>query len=139
MSDDSDRLHCKRKLPIAQAERPLYPRIWRAVDAEEAVKRGESVIISGRPGTGKSHQTRSIIQLQRDQGERVTVLAKKHLAAHNVGGAREALPSTTSPTEQSAGRRPPQAGSSSMKFLWSMPHVGHNCADLPSAASSGSW
>ena len=34
-SDDSDRLHCKRKLPITEAERPVCARTWREVDAEE--------------------------------------------------------------------------------------------------------
>ena len=44
------------------------------------------MLITGPPGTGKSHLTRKLIQLLRDKGERVTVLAKTHLAAHNVGG-----------------------------------------------------
>ena len=85
-SDDSDRLHCKRKLPITEAERPVCARVWRDVDAEEAVSRGESVLICGQPGTGKSFLTRKLITLLREKGERVTVLAKTHLAAHNVGG-----------------------------------------------------
>ena len=51
-SDDSDRHGCKRKLPIAQAERPVCSRTCREVDAEEAVKRGESVLLTGAPGTG---------------------------------------------------------------------------------------
>jgi energy-coupling factor transporter ATP-binding protein EcfA2 len=85
-SDDSDRLHCKRKLPVTEAERPHCARVWRDVDAEEVVKRGESVLITGPPGTGKSHLTRSLIKLLREKGERSTVLAKTHLAAHNVGG-----------------------------------------------------
>ena len=41
--------------------------------------------INRPPSTGKPHLTRSLIQLLRDQGERVTVLAKTHLAAQNVG------------------------------------------------------
>ena len=86
-SDDSDRLHCKRKLPITEAERPVCARTWREVDAEEAVARGESVLVTGPPGTDKSYLTRKLIQLLReDKSERVTVLAKTHLAAHNVGG-----------------------------------------------------
>ena len=52
--DDSDRLHCKRKLPITEAERPVCARTWREVDAEEVVGQGESVLLTGAPGTGKS-------------------------------------------------------------------------------------
>ena len=44
------------------------------------------MLITGAPGTGKVHLTRTLIKLLRDNGERVTVLAKTHLAAHNVGG-----------------------------------------------------
>ena len=64
----------------------MCTRTWREVDAEEAVARGDSVLLTGAPGTGKSHLTRKLIQLLRDKGERVTILAKTHLAAHNVGG-----------------------------------------------------
>jgi hypothetical protein len=85
-SDDSDRLHCKRKLPITEAERPVCARTWREVDAEEVVARGESLLITAPPGTGKSHLARKLIQLLRDNNERVTILAKTHLTAHNVGG-----------------------------------------------------
>jgi hypothetical protein len=85
-SDDSDRLHCKRKLPVTEAARPVCARVWRDVDAEEAVTRGESVLITGPPGTGKSYLSCKLITLLRDKGERVIVLAKTHLAAHNVGG-----------------------------------------------------
>ena len=56
-SDDSDRLHCKRTLSITEAERPVCDRIWREVDAEEAVERDDSVLITGPPRTGKSHFT----------------------------------------------------------------------------------
>ena len=44
-SDDSGRLHCKRKLPVTEAERPVCgsyrSRTWRDVDADEVVERGE--------------------------------------------------------------------------------------------------
>jgi ABC-type multidrug transport system fused ATPase/permease subunit len=85
-SDDSDRLHCIRKLPITSAEIPQCARIWREIDATHAISAGESVLITGRPGTGKSHLVRTLIELLRSKNEFVTILAKTHLAAHNVNG-----------------------------------------------------
>ena len=51
--------------------------------------------------------TRSLIQLLRDKCERVTVLAKTHLAAHNVGGI--AINHFANKTLR-RGEDPPQAG-----------------------------
>ncbi len=61
-------------------------REWRDVDPHEVVARGESLYIEGRPGTGKSHLARELIEILRGQGKKVAVVSKCHTAALNMSG-----------------------------------------------------
>jgi ABC-type transport system involved in cytochrome bd biosynthesis fused ATPase/permease subunit len=64
---EHDKLHCKRQLPVTTAEPPDITEKWREVDAQECIERGQSVLILGRPGTGKSTLTCELVKLLRGE------------------------------------------------------------------------
>ena len=87
VEEKDKRLHGQYKLPTRQN----FPvavdhREWTDVDPHEAIARGESIYIEGRPGTGKSHLARELIEFLRGQGKRVAVVSKCHTAALNMSG-----------------------------------------------------
>jgi hypothetical protein len=77
-------------LPERKAERPETAMVWRdlgEVEAEEAVLRGESLLLLGIAGTGKAHRAQGIVERLRCAGKRVDVISKTHTASRRAGGA----------------------------------------------------
>ena len=81
------KLHGNYKIPYRH-HHPITvaSRDWKAVDAREAVLRGEGIYLNGSPGVGKSHLCRELVELLRANGETVAIVAKTHVAAVALGG-----------------------------------------------------
>jgi hypothetical protein len=76
-------------LPERKAETPETSRVWRElgeVGAEEAVLRGESLLVLGIAGTGKTHFVQGIVERLRCAGKKVDVISKTHTASRRAGG-----------------------------------------------------
>ena len=52
--------------------------------AERLVLAGEGLFVNGIAGTGKSFFARGLVEKLREEGKRVCVLAKTHLAVQNM-------------------------------------------------------
>ena len=61
---------------MTMAERLDVTEEWREVDAWECIERGESRLLLGRPGTGKSTLTCELVKLLEAGGEQVVCAAK---------------------------------------------------------------
>ena len=46
---------------------------------------GNSLLLTGLPGTGKTHLARTIVARLREQGEAVHLVSKTHCSAQNLG------------------------------------------------------
>ena len=53
--------------------------------ALERIMRGEGMMITGSPGTGKTHELRSIVCKLREAGKHVQLIAKTHCSVQNLG------------------------------------------------------
>ena len=59
--------------------------------ADGAVVLGNSLLLTGLPGTGKTHLARTIVARLREQGKAVHLVSKTHCSAQNLGlGAQTA-------------------------------------------------
>ena len=75
------------RAPRMEAERPKQRR-WNGVDDCLA---GNSLLLTGLPGTGKTHLARTIVARLREQGEAVRLVSKTHCSVQNLGlGAQTA-------------------------------------------------
>ena len=74
-----------------EAERPKQRR-WNGVDDPIShCLAGNSLLLTGLPGTGKTHLARTIVARLREQGEAVHLVSKTHCSAQNLGlGAQTA-------------------------------------------------
>ena len=74
-----------------EAERPALRR-WRKVeDPLEHCAAGNSLLLTGLPGAGKTYLARKIVARLREQGEAVHLVSKTHCSAQNLGlGAQTA-------------------------------------------------
>lgn len=76
------------KTPYRDCEKPAEPPIWRdladVAEAEAAILRGEGLLLTGSPGTGKTWLLRELIVKLRLAGKRVDVVAKTHSSVQNV-------------------------------------------------------
>jgi hypothetical protein len=63
--------------------------VMRELDQEEATRRvlaGESLLIEGIAGTGKSYFAQQLVQALRAQGKSVAIMSKTHTASSRIGG-----------------------------------------------------
>ena len=74
-----------------EAERPKQRR-WNGVDDPIShCLAGNSLLLTGLPGAGKTHLARTIVARLREQGEAVHLVSKTHCSAQNLGlGAQTA-------------------------------------------------
>ena len=79
------------RAPRMEAERPKQRR-WNGVDDPIShCLAGNSLLLTGLPGTGKTHLARTIVARLREQGEAVHLVSKTHCSAQNLGlGAQTA-------------------------------------------------
>ena len=79
------------RAPRMEAERPKQRR-WNGVDDPvNHCLAGNSLLLTGLPGTGKTHLARTIVARLREQGEAVHLVSKTHCSAQNLGlGAQTA-------------------------------------------------
>ena len=79
------------RAPRMEAERPKQRR-WNGVDDSVGhCLAGNSLLLTGLPGTGKTHLARTIVARLREQGEAVHLVSKTHCSAQNLGlGAQTA-------------------------------------------------
>ena len=71
---------------------PPQPRGWERVEDPVAhCLQGRSLLLTGLPGTGKTHLARRIVEQLREAGDVVQLVSKTHCAAQNLGlGAQTA-------------------------------------------------
>jgi hypothetical protein len=110
-AEERDRLVSDPGLPERKAETPETAMVWKDLDeivAEEAVLRGESLLLLGIAGTGKTHRAQGIVERLRCAGKRVDIISKTHTASRRAGGA----------TADHWVRRHILHGSASCDYLW---------------------
>ena len=78
--------------PRLETEPPTEQEPWRhVVDPVEHCLNGHSLLLSGMPGTGKTHLARQIVSQLSQLGEGVTLISKTHCSVQNLGlGAQTA-------------------------------------------------
>ena len=78
--------------PRMEAEPIKEKPAWRRVeDPLTHCMEGESLLLTGYPGTGKTHLARKIVEALRELGDTVNIITKTHAAVQNVGlGAQTA-------------------------------------------------
>ena len=73
------------RAPRMEAERPKQRR-WNGVDDPIShCLAGNSLLLTGLPGTGKTYLARTIVARLREQGEAVHLVSKTHCSAQNLG------------------------------------------------------
>jgi hypothetical protein len=88
-AEERDRMVSDPGLPERRAERPDTRMVWRdlgEVEAEERVLRGESLLIVGIAGVGKTHYVTGLVERLRHSGKRVDVISKTHTASRRACG-----------------------------------------------------
>ena len=88
-AEEKDRMHTEPGLPQRRAEPPDTKLPWRDLEetaAEERVLRGESLLVLGIAGTGKTHYVQGIVERLRHEGKKVSVVSKTHTASRRAGG-----------------------------------------------------
>ncbi len=86
---ERDLLRMNPKRPARDADYVHRQPVMRELDQEEATRRalaGESLLIEGIAGTGKSHFTMALVEQLRALGKTVAVIAKTHTASQRVNG-----------------------------------------------------
>ena len=76
---EDDRLHCKRQLPATAADMPDIEEERQdplMVDPIQCIESGESLLLLGRPGTGKSTLTCKLVKMLEASGQQVVCAAK---------------------------------------------------------------
>jgi hypothetical protein len=84
-AEERDRMLSDPGLP----ERKETAMIWRdlgEIEAEERVLLGESLLLLGITGTGKTHRAQGIVERLRHGGKKVDVISKTHTASRRAGG-----------------------------------------------------
>ena len=86
------RLEGECQEPRLETEPPTEQEPWRHVeDPVEHCLNGHSLLLSGMPGTGKTHLARQIVSQLSQLGEGVTLISKTHCSVQNLGlGAQTA-------------------------------------------------
>jgi hypothetical protein len=110
-AQERDRMISNPGLPERKAEKPGTHTAWRdlgEVEAEERVLRGESLLLLGIAGTGKTHFIQGVVERLRHSGKRMDVISKTHTASRRAGGA----------TADHWVRRHVLHGSASCDYLW---------------------
>ena len=67
----------------------LMAATWRELSVEETEKRvllGQSLLVEGALGTGKTYTCKGLVELLRAQGKKVDVISKTHSASSRAGG-----------------------------------------------------
>jgi hypothetical protein len=75
--------------PVRNSRLELRPRLWRQCEPEEGefmVMQGESLLVQGIAGTGKTTYCRGIVERLQAAGERVDIISKTHVASRRAGG-----------------------------------------------------
>ena len=83
-ANEDDRLHCKRQLPVTEADTPDIKEEWKDADPIQCIEKGESLLLLGRPGTGKSTLTNQLVEILEGKGQHVICAAKTHVAASRL-------------------------------------------------------
>jgi hypothetical protein len=110
-AEERDRMISDPALPERKAQRPETVMAWQKLselEAEERVLRGESLLVLGIAGTGKTHYVQGIAERLRFAGKRVDVISKTHAASRRAGGV----------TADHWVRRHVLHGSASCDYVW---------------------
>jgi hypothetical protein len=85
---DATDLQGNYKVPSRSCDAPASLQNWRDLNQDEAtdkVMKGESLLILGSPGVGKTFFLRQLIVKLIEAGKRVDAVAKTHVAVQNLG------------------------------------------------------
>ncbi len=85
---DATDLQGNYTVPSRACDAPVPLQKWRDVNQDEAVEkvmRGESLLVVGAPGVGKTFWLRQLILRLREAGRRLDAIAKTHVAVANLG------------------------------------------------------
>jgi hypothetical protein len=110
-AEERDRMISDPGMPERNAETPAAAVAWTDLgetEAEERVLRGESLLVLGIAGTGKTTYVQGIVERLRCAGKRVDVISKTHTASRRAGGA----------TADHWVRRHVLHGTASCDYLW---------------------
>ena len=84
--EEVKRLEGEYQEPRLETEPPTEQEPWRHVeDPVEHCLNGHSLLLSGMPGTGKTHLARQIVSQLSQLGEGVTLISKTHCSVQNLG------------------------------------------------------
>jgi hypothetical protein len=83
----ADYLQTSPELPRRACELALAPRAWHEPSRlAERVVGGNSLLVLGLAGTGKTHLMRELVAHLRARGKRVDIISKTHTASSRAGG-----------------------------------------------------